>query len=109
MTARSPRTVAVVGAGMVGLSTAWFLQERGVTVTVFDETGPTAGASWGNAGWITPTLSTPLPEPSMLAHGLRQVMSSTSPFHVPPTLDPRLWRFYSDWRAIAPRPAGALV
>lgn len=64
-----------------------------MTVTVFDETGPGAGASWGNAGWITPTLSTPLPEPSMLAHGLRAMMSSTSPLYVPLTVDPGLWRF----------------
>lgn len=44
------RKVAVVGAGMVGLSTAWFLREQGVEVTVLDRTGVGAGASWGNAG-----------------------------------------------------------
>ncbi|MBO0518190.1 NAD(P)/FAD-dependent oxidoreductase, partial [Streptomyces beijiangensis] len=55
-----PRSVAVVGAGMVGLSTAWFLQERGVDVTVYDRAGVAAGSSWGNAGWLTPGLATPL-------------------------------------------------
>lgn len=78
-----PRTVAVVGAGMLGLCTAWFLQERGAQVTVIDEAGPGAGASWGNAGWITPTLSTPLPEPSLLAHGIRQLPKPSSPLYVP--------------------------
>lgn len=50
----SPRGVVVVGAGMTGLATAWFLQETGVEVTVVDRRGVAAGASWGNAGWLSP-------------------------------------------------------
>lgn len=88
-----PRSAAVVGAGMVGLSTAWFLQERGVKSTVFDTVGPGAGASWGNAGWITPTLSTPLTDPSMLKYGLRQLLRPTSPLYIPPAVDPGLFAF----------------
>ena len=56
----APERVAVVGAGMVGLATAWFLQERGVEVTVIDRDGVAAGASWGNAGWLTPGIATPV-------------------------------------------------
>lgn len=85
--------VAVVGAGMVGLATAWFLRERGVEVTVLDRTGVGAGASWGNAGWLTPAIATPLPEPAVLRYGVRAVLSASSPVYVPPTLDPRLARF----------------
>ncbi|WP_308191061.1 FAD-dependent oxidoreductase, partial [Pseudonocardia terrae] len=44
--------VAVVGAGMVGLATAWFLQERGVDVDIFERRRVAAGSSWGNAGWL---------------------------------------------------------
>ena len=62
----SPRQVAVVGAGMVGLATAWFLQEAGVQVTVYEQDHIGAGASWGNAGWLTPGLTAPLPEPAVL-------------------------------------------
>ena len=65
--------VAVVGAGMVGLATAWFLQERGVEVTVIERDGVAAGSSWGNAGWLTPGIATPLPEPAVLRYGLRAV------------------------------------
>ncbi|SCF07014.1 D-amino-acid dehydrogenase [Micromonospora viridifaciens] len=89
----APRRVAVVGAGMVGLATAWFLQERGVEVTVFDRTGVAAGASWGNAGWLTPGITTPLPEPAVLRYGLRAVLSPSSPVYVPPRADARLLRF----------------
>ncbi|MFG3706009.1 NAD(P)/FAD-dependent oxidoreductase [Micromonospora sp. NPDC047670] len=91
--ARAPRHVAVIGAGMVGLATAWFLQERGVQVTVLDRTGVAAGASWGNAGWLTPGITTPLPEPAVLRYGLRAVLSPSSPVYVPPRADARLLRF----------------
>lgn len=78
---------------MVGLSTAWFLQERGVRVTVLDRTGVAAGSSWGNAGWLTPGLATPLPEPAVLRYGIRAVVSPSSPVYVPVTADRRLLEF----------------
>ncbi len=87
------RRVAVVGAGMVGLATAWHLQEQGVEVTVLDREGVAAGASWGNAGWLTPAIATPLPEPAVLRYGMRAVLSPNSPVYVPPTADPRLAQF----------------
>ncbi len=88
-----PRRVAVVGAGMVGLATAWFLQDRGVEVTVIDRDGVAAGSSWGNAGWLTPGIATPLPEPAVLKYGLRAVLSPSSPVYVPPSADPDFLRF----------------
>jgi len=78
---------------MVGLCTAWFLQERGVTVTVIDRDGVAAGASWGNAGWICPDLVSPLPEPSVLRYGLRALFDPSAALYVPPTFDAGLWRF----------------
>lgn len=89
----APERVAVVGAGMVGLATAWFLQERGVQVTVLDRTGVAAGSSWGNAGWLTPGITTPLPEPAVLRSGLRALLSPSSPLYIPPRPDLRLLRF----------------
>jgi D-amino-acid dehydrogenase len=88
-----PTDVAVVGAGIVGLSTAWFLQERGIDVTVYDSDHAASGASWGNAGWLTPALTAPLPEPDVLRYGLRSSLTPTSPVYVPPRLDASLWRF----------------
>ena len=46
------RQVAVIGAGMVGVSTALWLQRMGCEVTLIDREGPAAGASTGNAGII---------------------------------------------------------
>lgn len=88
-----PQHVAVIGAGMVGLSTAWFLQEHGIRVTVYDRDHVAAGSSWGNAGWLTPALTAPLPEPAVLSYGVKAVLSPSSPVYVPLRADRRLLRF----------------
>ena len=88
-----PRSAVVVGAGIVGLATAWFLQERGVEVTVVDRDGVAAGASWGNAGWIAPGLTLPLNSPSVLRYGLRSLRDPASPLHIPVRADSSLARF----------------
>ncbi|MEU7818037.1 FAD-dependent oxidoreductase [Pseudonocardia sp. NPDC049154] len=85
--------VAVIGAGMVGLATAWFLQQRGVDVDIFERRQVAAGSSWGNAGWLTPTLTTPLPEPAVLRYGVRAALDPASPVYVPISLEASLWRF----------------
>lgn len=85
--------VVVVGAGMVGLSTAWHLQEHGVRVTVLDRDGVAAGSSWGNAGWLAPALTLPLPEPAMLRTGVLATLKPDSPVYVPFRADPRLLQF----------------
>lgn len=93
MAPAAPRHVVVVGAGMVGLATAWHLQQEGVEVTVLDRTGVAAGSSWGNAGWLSPALTLPLNDPAILATGIRATLKPSSPVYVPPTADPRLLRF----------------
>ncbi|BBX28828.1 D-amino-acid dehydrogenase [Mycolicibacterium alvei] len=82
-----------MGAGIVGLSTAWFLQEHGVEVTVVDRTGIGAGASWGNAGWVSPTLTIPLNDPALLRYGVRSLFNPAAPLHIPLTSGPRLLAF----------------
>ncbi|WP_344196609.1 NAD(P)/FAD-dependent oxidoreductase [Aeromicrobium alkaliterrae] len=96
MTERSDHVV-VVGAGMVGLATAWFLQEHGARVTVVDRTGVLAGSSRGNAGWLAPALTLPLPDPAILASGALATLKPSSPVYVPPTLNPRLLRWLLDF------------
>ena len=83
----------VVGAGMVGLATAWHLQEHGVQVTVVDRTGVAAGSSWGNAGYLTPAKTTPLADPSLWTYGPRALVDPDAALHVPFRFDLRLWSF----------------
>ena len=90
---KAPEHVVVVGAGMVGLATAWFLQAEGVRVTVVDRDGVAAGSSWGNAGWLAPALTLPLPDPAILGMGVKA------------TLDPVV----AGLRAVHHQPAAAEV
>lgn len=92
MTQRVERVV-VVGAGMVGLATAWHLQERGAQVVVLDRAGVAAGSSWGNAGWVSPGLAVPLSEPSVLKYGLKALLDPASPLFIPIKPDPQLASF----------------
>jgi len=88
-----PEHVVIVGAGIVGLSCAWFLQERGVHVTVVDRSQEFSGASAGNAGFISPAHCVPLPEPSLLRYGLRAILDPRSPVSVPLRGDLRRAKF----------------
>lgn len=82
------RRALIVGAGIVGLSCAWSMQERGVEVEVVDRHRVAAGASWGNAGLVSPALTVPLPEPSILRYGVKAVLDPGGPvtLPVPPAL-----------------------
>ncbi|WP_228709185.1 NAD(P)/FAD-dependent oxidoreductase [Amycolatopsis keratiniphila] len=77
-----PRRVVVVGAGVVGLSCAWFLQEHGAEVTVLERSEVGAGASWGNAGYLVPAMVSPLAEPALLREGVRSLLTPGSPVSV---------------------------
>ncbi len=90
---RVPARVTVIGAGIVGLSCAWSLQEHGIEVCVVDRARPGAGASWQNAGYVSPAICAPLPEPSILRYGVRAVLSPRSPVGLVHATDPRLVRF----------------
>jgi D-amino-acid dehydrogenase len=90
-----PERVIIVGAGIVGLSCAFSLQDYGIEVTVLDRKQPGAGSSWQNAGLLAPALTVPLPEPTILRYGLKALISPGSPVAIAGRLDPRLVRFAS--------------
>ena len=89
--------VAVVGAGVVGLACAWELRRRGADVAVLERAGVGGGVSRGNTGWVTPSLTYPLPAPGMVREGLRQLLTGGEAFVLRPSLDPAfvrwLWSF----------------
>lgn len=81
------KSVIVVGGGIVGLSTAYFLQKEGHQVTVLDKSGIDAGASFVNAGYLTPSHIISLASPGMITKGLKYMFNSSSPFYMKPRLD----------------------
>lgn len=74
----------------MGLSSAYFLRKEGHQVTVIDKSDITAGASFVNAGYLTPSHVIPLASPGMIAKGIRMMFNSASPFYMKPRLD---WDF----------------
>ena len=89
--------VAVVGAGVVGLACAWELRRRGADVVVLERAGVGGGVSRGNTGWVSPSLTYPLPGPGMVREGVRQLVTGGDAFVLRPRLDPAfvrwLWSF----------------
>ena len=78
--------VIVIGGGAVGLCVAEQLVSRGVEVTVLERDRCGAGASEGNAGWITPSLSIPVPGPGVIGASLRWLIKPSGPLWIRPTL-----------------------
>ena len=80
----------VIGGGIVGLFTAYFLQKEGIEVTLIDRTDLKDNCSTGNAGMIVPSHIIPLAAPGMITKGISWMFSSKSPFYIHPRLDFRL-------------------
>jgi D-amino-acid dehydrogenase len=92
------KRVAIIGGGIVGMSTAWYLSQAGHHVTILDKGDMQAGCSWGNAGMIVPSHFIPLAAPGMISKGIRWMFNSLSPFYVRARLDKDFirwgWNFY---------------
>ncbi|MBE7494075.1 MAG: FAD-dependent oxidoreductase [Verrucomicrobiaceae bacterium] len=82
------KSVTILGAGVIGLSTALYCARRGMRVTIIDQKPRQRdGCSFGNAGMIVPSHFIPLAAPGMVALGLKWMWNPESPFYIKPRLD----------------------
>lgn len=85
--------VIVVGAGVIGVACAHYLDAAGLRVTVIDQ-GTIGGAcSGGNCGYICPSHVLPLTEPGAFGVAIKSLFTPDAPFRVKPRLDPALWNW----------------
>lgn len=87
MTQNSVMKVVIIGGGIVGLSSAYYLSESGHEVTVIDKTDISGNCSYGNAGYVCPSHFVPLATPGIVKQGLKWMWNSKSPFYVQPRLN----------------------
>lgn len=93
----SEKKVIIVGAGIVGLCSAYYLQAAGHQVTIIDSGDGTQNCSVGNAGFFCPSHVIPLAAPGIITQGLKWMLNEKSPFYVKPSLNKELlawgWEF----------------
>lgn len=99
-------SVAVIGAGLIGTTTAWYLAERGFDVTVLDRReGPALETSYANGGLLTPSEADPWNAPGTLGRLLRWLGREDSPLLLRPAALPGMLRWGIDFlRASRPVP-----
>ena len=79
--------VVIIGGGIIGLSSAYYLHQSGHEVTVIDKTDMSDNCSYGNAGYVCPSHFVPLATPGIVKQGLKWMWDSRSPFYVQPRLN----------------------
>lgn len=89
-----PNGVVVIGGGLLGLASAWALNEQGYTVSVLDARDELAAAtSYANAGMLTPSMADPWNSPGIWRSLLRYVGREQGPI----VLRPRALPAYFSW------------
>ncbi len=85
--------IGIIGSGIIGVSSAYYLQKSGHQVTLIDQGNLKDGCSFGNAGMIVPSHLIPLAAPGMISKGIRWMFNSSSPFYVKPQWDIDLFKW----------------
>lgn len=87
----------VIGGGVIGVASAYYLARQGWEVTLVERGEVCAGCSYGNAGLVVPSHVIPLAAPGVWQQGLRWMLDPESPFYIRPRASAELarwlWRF----------------
>jgi len=94
----NPKTVIIVGGGIQGRCVAYYLIKENFKVLIIDPKSSQTGASYVNAGYLTPSHIISIANKEMIKNGLKWMFDSSSPFYLKPRLDRDLfdwmWKFY---------------
>ncbi|WP_020527513.1 NAD(P)/FAD-dependent oxidoreductase [Flexithrix dorotheae] len=95
---KKSKEIIIIGGGIVGLCTAYFLNKSGHQVSIIDKSDFTDNCSYGNAGMIVPSHFIPLAAPGVITQGLKWMFNPESPFQINPQLNANffkwIWEFY---------------
>ncbi len=84
--------VLILGGGVIGTTSAWYLSQAGHEVTVLDrQPGPALETSFANAGEISPGYASPWAGPGIPVKAVKWLMMRHGPLAIWPTLDPKMW------------------
>lgn len=85
--------VLILGAGVIGLSVAYFLLKSGRPVRLIDQGEIGRGASWGNCGYLSPSQAPPLASPGLVLKAFDMMWRKDAPLYIKPTLNPTRLRW----------------
>lgn len=86
--------IIVLGSGVIGTASAYYLAQAGHEVTVVDrQVGAGLETSYANAGEVSPGYAAPWAGPGIPLKALKWLMMRHSPLVVRPSLDPQMWRW----------------
>ena len=86
--------ILILGSGVIGTTTAYYLAKSGHQVTVVDrQSGPALETSYANAGEVSPGYSAPWAGPGVPLKAIKWMLMQHSPLVIWPMLDPAMWRW----------------
>ncbi len=90
----APKSVAIVGGGVIGAACAYYLSRHGLAVTIVDSGEFGHGCSHANCGFVCPSHVLPMAAPGAVTMGLKALVARNSPLKIRPRLDPALWSWF---------------
>ena len=81
------KRVVIIGGGIIGLCSAYYLQKSGHKVIVLDKSDMNSGASYVNAGYLCPSHIIPLAAPGVMKKGIKWMFNSASPLYIKPRIE----------------------
>ena len=86
--------IMILGSGIIGITSAWYLSRAGHQVTVIDrQPGPGLETSFANAGMISPGYSAPWAAPGVPLKAIKWLLAKHAPLAITPTGDPHQYRW----------------